>query len=64
MLASDGVRLVQEGERVHYPSKLDSLAYLSLVVFAGPFQDGLPDIVHERLVGVCYVCQLAAYLGF
>ena len=64
MLASGGVGFAQEVEGIIYPSELGSLAYLPLVVFTGSFQNGLPHVMCERLVGIECICQLAAYPGF
>ena len=64
MLALDGVGFGKEGESVVYPSVLGGLAYLPLVVLIRSLENGLPDILHEGLVGVVFVCQYAAYPCF
>jgi len=64
MLALSSVGLSQESESVVYVGELGGLAYLPLVVFVGSFQDGLPHILHQRLIGIGCVHQLGSYPGF
>ena len=55
VLASSNVGLSQESKGVVYMGELGGLVYLPLVVFVGMFQDGLPNILCQRLVCVGYV---------
>ena len=59
-----GVGFGQEGEGIIYAGELGGLPYLPLVIVVGSFLDGWPDVLRERLVGVCCDRQLAAYPGF
>jgi len=52
MLAPGHVGFRQEGPSVVYPGELRGLAYLSLVDFLGPVQDGLPNVLREGFVCV------------
>ena len=64
MLASGRVCFRKERQGVVYAGELGRLAYLSLVVLVGPFQNGMPYIMRERLIRVCSVGQLGADPGF
>jgi len=58
MLASGRVGFGEECEGVVDPGELGCLAYLPLVVFVGSFQDGLPYVMHERLISIWGIGQL------
>jgi len=64
VLASDGIGFCQEGEAIVHAGELGGLAYLSLSVFVGTFQDSLPNVLCQRLVRVGGVGQLGSYPGF
>jgi len=64
MLASSNVGLSQESESVVQAGELGGLAYLPLVVFVGSFQDGLPHVLCQRLIGISCVRQLGLYPDF
>jgi len=60
MLASGHVGFGEKCEGVVDPGELGCLAYLSLVVLVGSFQNGLPYVMRERLISVCGIGQLGA----
>jgi len=60
MLALGSIGLGEEREGVVDPGELGCLAYLSLVVLVGSFQNGLPYVMREPLVSVCGIGQLSA----
>ena len=59
-----GVGVSQDGQRVIDSSELRCWANLLLRCLVGPFDNGLPNVLGEGLVGVCRGGQLAAYPGF
>ena len=64
MLASISIGLGEERTGVIDPGELGCLAYPSLVVLVGSFQNCLPYVIRERLIGVCGAGQLGATPGF
>jgi len=53
MLVAGCIGFSQEGQCVVDPGQLRCLAYLCLRTFVGPFDNSLPNVSGEGLVGVC-----------
>jgi len=64
MLASGRIGFGEECEGVVDPGELGCLAYLSLVVFVGSFQNALPYVLRERLISVCGIGQFGMNPSF